>query len=123
MEFFRSISKLRKLGPFDMVICDPPAAQGKSFSARTHWPKLIRKLPSLLSDHAEIYACLNARHIPSHYLREQFSELLPEATLKESLQAGPDFPESDEHTGLVIERYNFERIQSFNDSLIRVKER
>ncbi len=32
LEFFRSVCKLRKLGPFDLVICDPPAAQGNSFT-------------------------------------------------------------------------------------------
>ncbi|MFH1810603.1 MAG: class I SAM-dependent methyltransferase [Pseudomonadota bacterium] len=109
MEFFRSVSKLRKLGPFDLVICDPPAAQGRSFSARTHWPKLIQKLPSLLSDDAEIVACLNARAIPSSYLREQFALGMPQARLLESLQAGPDFPEADPHAGLIIERYGFHR--------------
>jgi len=30
LEFFRSLSKLKKIGPFDLVICDPPASQGKS---------------------------------------------------------------------------------------------
>ncbi|MEA3545165.1 MAG: class I SAM-dependent methyltransferase, partial [Thermodesulfobacteriota bacterium] len=28
MELFRSKSKLRKLAPFDLIICDPPATQG-----------------------------------------------------------------------------------------------
>ena len=33
VELFRSFSKLRKLGPFDLIICDPPGDQGDSFSS------------------------------------------------------------------------------------------
>ncbi len=67
LELFRSISKLRKLGPFDLVVCDPPAAQGKSFTAEQHWPKLIRRLPELLAPQGEILACLNAPHLAPGY--------------------------------------------------------
>ncbi|MCK5916500.1 MAG: class I SAM-dependent methyltransferase, partial [Deltaproteobacteria bacterium] len=31
LEIFRSFSRLRKLAPFDLVICDPPGEQGSSF--------------------------------------------------------------------------------------------
>ena len=105
LEFFRSLSKLRKLGPFDLVICDPPASQGKSFTAERHWPKLIRSLPGLVNPGGEILACLNAPDLGPDYLDGLFAELIPAAEKLGLFTPGPDFPEAHQECGVTLHLY------------------
>ena len=105
VELFRSFSKLNKLGPFDLVICDPPAYQGKSFKAERDWPKLLRKLPGLLAEKAEVVACLNGPHLSPDFLTTLFTELLPEMQLQNQMLPGEDFPEAEAHRGVWVFHY------------------
>jgi 23S rRNA (cytosine1962-C5)-methyltransferase len=105
LELFRSFGKLRKLGPFDLVICDPPASQGESFTAERHWPKLIRRLPELLAPGGEILACLNGPHLPPEFLDALFAEHLPEARCLGRYDPGPDFPEAESGKGVILTHY------------------
>ncbi|MBN2644723.1 MAG: class I SAM-dependent methyltransferase [Desulfuromonadaceae bacterium] len=105
LEIFRSFSRLRKLGPFDLVICDPPATQGKSFTALSHWPKLLRRLPELLSAGGEFILCQNGPGIPERWLDEQVTQLLPAAERLGLHETGPDFPELDPACRTLIRHY------------------
>ena len=105
LEFFRSISKLRNIGPFDLVICDPPASQGKSFTAEQHWPKLLRSLPGLLNPGGEIFACLNAPNLGPDYLDALFAEQIPDAQKIDLFTPGTDFPEAHTERGVTLHLY------------------
>jgi 23S rRNA (cytosine1962-C5)-methyltransferase len=105
LEFFRSIGKLRKLGPFDLVICDPPASQGKSFTATQHWPKLVRRLPELVAPGGEILACLNAPDLGPDYLDRLFAEHFPQAENLGIYRPGEDFPEASPDCGVSLHHY------------------
>ena len=105
LELFRSVTRLKRLGPFDLVICDPPAYQGKSFKAERDWPKLLRKLPDFLAPGGEVIACLNGPHLPPEFLLELFSEIRPELELLQRLQPGNDFPEADASRGVWLFHY------------------
>lgn len=105
LEFFRSVGKLRKLGPFDLVICDPPASQGKSFTAETHWPKLLRRLPELVAPGGEVLACLNAPNLGPDYLDRLFAETVPRAENLGLYRPGEDFPEASPDCGLTLHLY------------------
>ncbi len=105
MELFRSFGKLTRLGPFDLVICDPPAAQGESFTAERHWPKLVRRLPDLLAPDGEILACRNGPGLPPDFIENLFAELIPVAQLLGRYQPGEDFPEADPDRGVSLFHY------------------
>lgn len=105
LEFFRSLSKLKKIGPFDLVICDPPASQGKNFTAEQHWPKLVRTLPKLVSPGGEVLACLNAPHLGPDYLDGLFADILPGSENLGLLTPGKDFPEADLACGVTLHLY------------------
>jgi len=105
LEFFRSTGRLRRLGPFDLVICDPPASQGKSFTAERHWPKLVRSLPALAGPGAEILACHNAPTLGPAWLDELLKETFPAAECLGLYRPGGDFPESDPDCGVTLHHY------------------
>jgi 23S rRNA (cytosine1962-C5)-methyltransferase len=105
LEFFRSTSKLRKIGPFDLIICDPPASQGKSFTADQHWPKLVRKLPDLVRPGGEVLACLNAPDLGPDYLDELFTSNIPGVKRMGLFAPGEDFPEAHAERGVTLHLY------------------
>jgi len=106
VEIFRSFSRLRQLGPFDLIICDPPHSQGKNFTAENHWPKLIDKIPSLLAPQGELIACLNAPHLETSYLRDLVQTKIPSLQEQSCLAAGDDFPEADARRALSIQHFS-----------------
>lgn len=105
LEFFRSVAKLRRLGPFDLVIRDPPASQGKSFTAERHWPKLVRSLPDLLAPGGEILACLNGPNLGPDYLDPLLAETFPSAENLGLYRPGEDFPDARPDCGVSIHHY------------------
>ncbi len=95
MELFRSKSKLRKLGPFDLIICDPPATQGKSFNAQQHWPKVLQLLPQLLAPEGELLLCVNGPKLAGDFIVDLLAKYLPTAEKLGIYLPGDDFPEQD----------------------------
>lgn len=77
MECFKSQSRLRKLGPYDLIICDPPANQGKSFNVHQHWPKLLKRVVELVAPQGKLLLCMNGPVRPSEKLDQLISEYLP----------------------------------------------
>ncbi len=106
MELFRSFGRLRRCGPFDLIVCDPPASQGKSFTAERHWPKLIRRLPELLAPKGEVLACLSTPTMTITQLQQMFNDLLPTARLVDRHTSDEDFPEADMQRGTSVLHYH-----------------
>ncbi len=99
-EFFRSVSRLAKMGPFDLVIVDPPSFQPGSFVAKSDYPKLIRKLPRLLRKDALVLAMLNAPNLNEHFLRSAFTEYLPASEYVGRLENSAAFPDINSQSSL-----------------------
>ncbi|MGJ8725781.1 MAG: class I SAM-dependent methyltransferase [Roseibacillus sp.] len=73
-DLFKSWGRLVRGAPYDLIVIDPPSNQGKSFRAETHYPKILRRLPELLTRDSQILACLNAPHLDESFLTELFSD-------------------------------------------------
>jgi 23S rRNA (cytosine1962-C5)-methyltransferase len=76
-DLFSSWGKVTRLGPYDLVIADPPSFQKGSFVASKDWPRLLRRLPELLAPGGHALLCLNAPEIPEQWLREQMATEAP----------------------------------------------
>lgn len=98
MECFKSQSRLRKLGPYDLIICDPPASQGKSFNANQHWPKLLKRVVELVAPQGKLLLCMNGPVHPGVKLDQLIAEHLPESRSIEQYSpndCASDFPDYD----------------------------
>ncbi|MEM8498824.1 MAG: class I SAM-dependent methyltransferase [Pseudomonadota bacterium] len=105
-EFFRSVSRLAKTGPFDLIIVDPPSFQPGSFVAKSDYPKLIRKLHRLLRKRALVLAMLNAPNLGESFLKECFAENLPESRYIERLENSAAFPDIDPQRSLKMQVFS-----------------
>ena len=105
LEIFKSFSRLRKLAPFDMIVCDPPDNQGGSFRPQRDWPKLARKLPELLAAEGVLILCLSSPRISTTYIDGLFQNVDFPLQLLGNFQSGDDFPEAEPEKGLNILQY------------------
>jgi len=98
-DIFKSWGKIRRYGPYDMVIIDPPSFQAGSFNVMKDYQKIVRKLPGLLSPQAQVIACLNSPDLSFSFLRELFADA--RGFVEKQLIATPaSFPEVDAEKGL-----------------------
>jgi 23S rRNA (cytosine1962-C5)-methyltransferase len=76
-DIFSSWGKIRKVGPWDLIIVDPPSFQKGSFVATKDYARLMRRLPDLLEPGGHVLLCLNAPELGLDFLRGQMQSEAP----------------------------------------------
>ena len=104
-DIFKSWGKLKKLGPYGIIVADPPSNQKGSFVATKDYVRLIRRLPELLADNGEVLLCLNAPELDTHFLRQQVEEAAPALEYRERLANPAAFIDVSEEKSLKVLRY------------------
>ncbi|WP_297896831.1 class I SAM-dependent methyltransferase [Shewanella sp.] len=104
-DIFKSWGKLKKLGPYGIIVADPPSNQKGSFVATKDYVRLIRRLPELLADNGEVLLCLNAPELDTHFLRQQVEEAAPALEYIERLANPAAFIDVSEEKSLKVLRY------------------
>ena len=80
-DLFKSWGKVKRFGPYDLVIADPPSLQKGSVNIRRDYPKIIRRLPELLSSGGEALLCLNSPDLDFDFLKKTVKDECPQALL------------------------------------------
>ena len=99
-ELFKSWGKVRKLGPYDLIIIDPPSFQKGSFVLSTDYRKILRRLPELLDAHGEVLACINDPDIGPDFLIDEMAAEAPQLRFVRRLENPPEFPDISADSGL-----------------------
>jgi len=84
-DLFSSWGKVTRMGPYGLVIVDPPAYQKGSFVAGKDYARLLRRLPDLLIPGGHALLCLNAPELPLAFLQEQLALQAPSLVVQERL--------------------------------------
>ncbi|MCL1142663.1 class I SAM-dependent methyltransferase [Shewanella gaetbuli] len=104
-DIFKSWGKLTKLGPYDLIIADPPSNQKGSFVATKDYQRLLKRLPSLLADEGQVLLCLNAPELGCDFLMQQVESTTNEITFVERLNNPAIFADVDEQKSLKVLLY------------------
>ena len=96
----KSFSRIKKKGPYDLIIIDPPSFQRGSFEATKDYRKIIAKLPDIASEDCILLACLNSPELDSSFLKELICELAPEFEFTSRLANLQEFQSLDEERSL-----------------------
>ena len=83
LDILKSWSRIRKPGPYDIVIIDPPSFQKGSFIASRDYKKVVRRLRDLVRPGGDVLACLNAPELGAQFLVDVFAEFAPECRFVE----------------------------------------
>jgi 23S rRNA (cytosine1962-C5)-methyltransferase len=96
----KSWSRIRKSGPYDLIIIDPPSFQKGSFAATSDYEKIIRRLHEFATEECIVLSALNAPELDSEFIKTLFRENAPEFHYVERLKNLESFPEIEEERSL-----------------------
>ncbi|MBQ4813119.1 class I SAM-dependent methyltransferase [Pseudoalteromonas luteoviolacea] len=99
-DLFKSWGKLRKMGPYDLVIIDPPTFQKGSFALTKDYQRILRRLPELLHKGAKVLACVNDPSLESQFLIDEMHREAPSVAFVERLDNPAEFKDIDLQGGL-----------------------
>jgi len=113
LNIFKSFGRLKKRGPFDLLICDPPTFQKGSVNIIQDYPKIMRRLSQFMAPGSTLLLCLNAPELGTDFLIKHMAEHAPNYALVEEIKPPEVYVEA-ENKGLKI--LYFKDIQSSNDN-------
>ncbi|PSV10158.1 class I SAM-dependent methyltransferase [Photobacterium kishitanii] len=99
-ELFKSWGKVRKMGPYDLIIIDPPSFQKGSFALTKDYQKILRRLPELLTTEGVVLACVNDPALTSQFLIDGMATEAPDMVFTQRLDNPPEFNEIEPEGGL-----------------------
>ena len=104
-DIFKTWGKINKMGPYGVIVIDPPSYQKGSFIATKDYIKLIRRLPDLLEPQGHVLLCLNAPELNTQFLHQQVAEAAPQLKFIERLANPAAFVDVDPEKSLKVLHY------------------
>ena len=102
VDIFKSFSRIKKRGPYDLLICDPPSLQKGSVDIQRDYKKIIRRIPEFMNPGGQLMLCLNSPDLGESFLLDMVAEKCPECKLKERISAPDVFREAVPGKGLKV---------------------
>ncbi|WP_323591183.1 class I SAM-dependent methyltransferase [Aliarcobacter butzleri] len=99
-DILKSWNRIKKEGPYDIIIIDPPSFQKGSFAATKDYEKIIKKLPELASENCIVLSCLNAPELDSDFIKQKFEEFAPTFKFEKRLENLKEFITNNEEKSL-----------------------
>lgn len=99
-DILKSWNRIKKEGPYDIIIIDPPSFQKGSFAATKDYEKIIKKLPELASENCIVLSCLNAPELDSDFIKQKFEEFAPAFKFEKRLENLKEFITNNEEKSL-----------------------
>lgn len=104
-DIFKTWGKIHKMGPYGVIVIDPPSYQKGSFIASKDYIKLIRRLPDLLEPQGHVLLCLNAPELDTAFLHAQVREAAPGLRFVERLANPAAFADQNPERALKVLHY------------------
>ncbi|MFW2580317.1 class I SAM-dependent methyltransferase [Aliarcobacter butzleri] len=99
-DILKSWNRIKKEGPYNIIIIDPPSFQKGSFAATKDYEKIIKKLPELASEDCIVLSCLNAPELDSDFIKQKFEEFAPTFRFEKRLENLKEFITNNEEKSL-----------------------
>lgn len=101
LNIFKSFGRIKKQGPFEVLVCDPPTRQKGSVDIVHDYPKILRRLDEFMAKESQLMLCLNAPELGEAFLLDHMRELAPRYRHTETIKA-PAVYKDAEGKGLTI---------------------
>ena len=99
-DILKSWSRIKKEGPYDIIIIDPPSFQKGSFAATKDYEKIIKRLNELAGNNCIVLSCLNAPELDSEFIKNIFKEFASDFNYEKRLENLDTFPAIDSEKAL-----------------------
>lgn len=105
VDIFRSFGRIRRYGPFDLLVCDPPSFQKGSVDIKKDYRKILRRLPEFMSPGSDLLLCLNDPSLTVDFLMAEVESACPSARFVERIPNPGVFIEQTPGAGLKVLHY------------------
>jgi 23S rRNA (cytosine1962-C5)-methyltransferase len=102
VDIFKSYGRLRKHGPYDLLISDPPSFQKGSVDIKRDYSKIIKRIPQLVKPGGKVMLCLNAPELGEQFLFDNVAEHCPDCVFQEQLLPPAVYKEAEDGKGLKV---------------------
>ena len=102
VDIFKSNSRIKKYGKYDLLICDPPSFQKGSVDIERDYAKIIRRIPQWMNTGAKLMLCLNSPDLDEQFLKAEVQRECPECIFEQRLANPTVFKEAHEGNGLKV---------------------
>ncbi len=106
-DILKSWGRIKKHGPYDVLIIDPPSYQPGSFVAEKDYTKLLRRIPQLASSGADVLCCLNSPELNEAFIDDCMAAEGVPCEKVQRLSPNADFPDIDPQKQLKLLHYRF----------------
>ncbi len=96
----KSWSRIKKAGPYDIIVIDPPSFQKGSFAATKDYEKIIKRLSQLASPTCIVLSALNAPELDTNFIKNIFAEHASDFEFVRRLDNLETFPSNNEEKSL-----------------------
>jgi 23S rRNA (cytosine1962-C5)-methyltransferase len=107
IDIFKSWSRLKKYGPYDLLISDPPSFQKGSVNIQRDYYKIISRIPQLVKPGGMLMLCLNSPDLDDDFLQQQVIEHCPDCQLVGKIENPEVFKEAQQGKGLKVYLYQY----------------
>lgn len=107
IDIFKSWSRLKKYGPYDLLISDPPSFQKGSVNIQRDYYKIISRIPQLVKPEGMLMLCLNSPNLDDDFLKQQVNEHCPDCQLVGKIDNPEVFKEAQQGKGLKVYLYQY----------------
>ncbi len=102
VDIFKSNSRIKKYGPYDILICDPPSFQKGSVNIERDYAKIIRRIPQWMNAGAKLMLCLNSPDLDEDFLKTEVARECPDCQFEQKIVNPKVFKEAHQGKGLKV---------------------
>lgn len=102
VDIFKSNSRIKKYGKYDLLICDPPSFQKGSVNIERDYAKIIRRIPQWMNEGAQLMLCLNSPDLDEEFIKKEVNRECPECIFESKLLNPEVFKEAHKGKGLKV---------------------
>ncbi|MGK0248837.1 MAG: 23S rRNA (cytosine1962-C5)-methyltransferase [Oleispira sp.] len=107
IDIFKSWSRIKKYGPYDVLISDPPSFQKGSVDIQRDYYKIISRIPQLVKPGGMLMLCLNSPNLDDEFLKQQVIEHCPDCKMIGKIENPDVFKEAQQGRGLKVYLYQY----------------
>jgi 23S rRNA (cytosine1962-C5)-methyltransferase len=107
VDIFKSFSRIKKHGPYDLLICDPPSYQKGSVDIKRDYKKIVSRIPLFMKKNSLILLCLNSPELGDDFLTELVSVQCPACQFVMKINPPAIFKDAIAGRGLKVHIYRF----------------
>ena len=107
VDIFKSFSRIKKHGPYDLLICDPPSYQKDSVDIKRDYKKIVSRIPLFMKKNSLILLCLNSPELGDDFLTELVAVQCPACQFVTKINPPAIFKDAIAGRGLKVHIYRF----------------